>query len=274
MCELFAMSSKQPATVNYSLDEFAKHGGGTYSNRAGWGIVFYEEGDARVIREPLPASDSPWVTFVREQELNSDCVIAHVRLANVGGPMLKNTHPFSRELGGRVHAFAHNGELKGLHNEVDLNALTFRPIGETDSELAFCLLMERLKPLWLAPQAPSVEARLGVFAEFANDMARRGAANFLYADGDTLFVHAHRRIYEKDGQFSEPKPPGLSLRNCLACTSEPEYSVSGLKVDLTEHQVTLVASVPLDDSGDWVALPEGCALALQRGVEIARVTTA
>lgn len=66
MCELFAMSSKQPTTVNYSLDEFAKHGAGTRSNRAGWGIVFYEEGDGRVIREPLPASDSPWVTFVRE----------------------------------------------------------------------------------------------------------------------------------------------------------------------------------------------------------------
>lgn len=188
--------------------------------------------------------------------------------------MLKNTHPFSRELGGRFHAFAHNGELKGLHDEVDINALTFRPIGETDSELAFCLLMDRLKPLWLAPQAPSVEHRLGVFAEFANEMARRGAANFLYADGDTLFVHAHRRIHEKDGQFTEPEPPGLSLRDSLVCTSEPEYSVRGLTVDLKEQQVILVASVPLDDSGDWVSLPEGCALALQRGAEIARVATA
>ena len=39
MCELFAMSARQPATVSLSLEEFARHGGETARHRDGWGVV-------------------------------------------------------------------------------------------------------------------------------------------------------------------------------------------------------------------------------------------
>ena len=44
MCELFAMSSRVPATVTFSLEEFARHGGLTAPHKDGWGIVYYDVG--------------------------------------------------------------------------------------------------------------------------------------------------------------------------------------------------------------------------------------
>ena len=274
MCELFAMSSRTPSALTYSLNEFAAHGGLTYGNRSGWGIAYFKDREALLVKEAEPAHDSPWVKFIAEQELQSRCVIAHVRHASVGAPTLENTHPFRRALGGRVHIFAHNGTLAGLHEAHGARPLHSEPVGATDSELAFCLLLERLRPLWKAAgdDVPPLAARFGIFAAFAGAMAQHGSANFLYADGDILFVHAHRRVYEENGGYSDPRPPGLSIRNCVACQQGPEFACNGLKLGLGDQQTVLVASVPLDESG-WEPLPEGTAAAFRHGAELSRCST-
>ena len=51
MCELFAMSSRAPATVTFSLEALSRHGGADGPHRDGWGVAFFEGGDARVLRE-------------------------------------------------------------------------------------------------------------------------------------------------------------------------------------------------------------------------------
>jgi len=273
MCELFAMSSRQPSTVNYSLNEFSRHGGLTHSNKSGWGIAYFSDQDAFIIREPSPASDSPWVDFVASQDLESSYVIAHVRKASRGQPALRNTHPFRRSLGGRTHVFAHNGTLHGIHETAAAQHLTRLPVGETDSELAFCLLLQRLEGVWTHRDAvPELEPRMEVFTRFCAEMATLGAANFLYADSDALFVHGHRRIYEENGGFSEPQPPGLSMRHCELCAQGPEWACDGLKIKTADQTTTVFASVPLEDQG-WEALPEGTAIASQRGVEMLRRST-
>ena len=273
MCELFAMSSSMPSNVKYSLNEFAKHGGLTYSNKSGWGISHYADRDAYLIKEPEPASDSPWVEFVANQNIQSSCVIAHVRLASVGSPSLQNTHPFRRALGGHTHIFAHNGTLHNLHDKYPLRHLNRHPVGDTDSELAFCWLLERLDAIWRPGEGvPAVSDRMEIFAGFAAEMSKLGSANFLYSDGDALFVHAHRRIYEENGGFSDPRPPGLSMRDCMACQTGPEYACDGLKIGLSDQRTILFASVPLDDQG-WSPLPEGTAVAVSGGLELHRVAT-
>ncbi len=273
MCELFAMSSRERSSINYSLNEFAKHGGLTRRNRSGWGIAYYHDRDTFLVKEPEPAHDSPWVKFISEQELESQTVIAHVRLATVGEPLLQNTHPFRRALGGRVHVFAHNGTLKNLHDDFRDALLREEPVGDTDSELAFCLLLERMAEIWHNKDAvPSVDARLDLFARFASDMRRRGTSNFLYADSDALFVHGDKRVYEEGEGYSDPRPPGLSVRNCVACQIGSEFACDGLKVDMADQRTMLFASVPLDDVG-WEPLPEGTAIAVRNGEEYARVAT-
>lgn len=57
-----------------------------------------------------------------------------------------------------------------------------RPVGESDSERAFCALLGRLAALWRGA-APSVEARLAEVRRFAADLRGLGPANFLYSDG-------------------------------------------------------------------------------------------
>ena len=40
MCELFAMSSRLPSTVNLSLKTLADHGGGSAPHDDGWGSAY------------------------------------------------------------------------------------------------------------------------------------------------------------------------------------------------------------------------------------------
>lgn len=273
MCELFAISSSKPASVNYSMHEFAKHGGLTYSNKSGWGISFYDGPDALLIKEPQPASNSEWVKFIAKQNIKSTCIIAHIRKATVGEPALHNTHPFRRSLGRRTHTFAHNGTLNDFRPVYPRRYLTRYPMGDTDSELAFCWLLARLEQVWETETSlPSIEARMEVFSGFAKDMSEFGSANFIYSDGDTLFVHAHKRKYEENGVFTEARPPGLSMLDCKVALSKPEFACNGLKINLADQETVLFASVPLSNEG-WKPLPEGTAIAVKAGKEIMRVST-
>ena len=86
MCELFGVSSSAPVQVKYSLHAFAEHGGLIHPNKSGWGIAYHEGKDALLIKEPEPASDSPWVRFIETQPLTSTCIVAHVRYATAGAP--------------------------------------------------------------------------------------------------------------------------------------------------------------------------------------------
>ena len=272
MCELFAMSSRQPSAVTYSLREFAANGSALRSNRHGWGIAYTHDRDAFTIKEPLSAADSPWVDFVAENSVKSKCVIAHVRHATRGAHTLENTHPFRRVLGRQLHLFAHNGTLKDIDGACP-REMTYLPVGETDSELAFCLLLDRLKPLWDAHRGPPpLERRMAEFRAFSAEMSMLGAANFLYFDGDALFVHAHRRIYEEQGRPTPPRPPGLQIKDWSRAALEPDYGAPGLRVDVHDPQTIMLASVPLDGQG-WEPLPEGTALAIGEGAELMRVGT-
>ncbi len=258
------MSSLAPATVNFSLEEFAKHGGLTGIHKDGWGIAFYEGNDIRLLREARAAGNSPLVRFVREHGFASKLVISHIRRATQGAIVLKNTQPFCRELSGRMHVFAHNGDLKGIHQDCPLGLGHFRPIGETDSEEAFCLLLAMMAEIWKGSAAPTLQQRLDVVSSFAKVIRRYGPANFIYSDGELLFAHGHKRT-QPGGKI---EPPGLYMlsRHCLQQQRANEYAadkIAGMSIspgafssDSQFQQVVLVASVPLT-SEEWIPLEEG-----------------
>ena len=262
MCELFAMSSRTPTTVGLSLERLAQHGGAAGPHRDGWGIALYEDMDAYLFREPTAASDSTLVRFVEEQAPASSLALSHIRLATHGDVNLANTQPFARELGGHTHVFAHNGDLDGIDKQEGFAPGRFRPVGDTDSELAFCNLLGSLTPLWdgVFSRLPPLTARLDKVVEFAARLRPFGPANFLYADGDALFVHAHRRT-QPDGSKG---PPGLLVLE--RCCQERPPQVRGADLTLTpaDQTLTLIASVPLSDE-PWQPLAEGEVLAIRGG---------
>jgi glutamine amidotransferase len=261
MCELFAMSARIPTTVRLSLDELARHGGASGPHRDGWGVAFAQGGDALVIREPSAASDSACLAFLQHQEIRSPFVIAHIRHATQGGPLLRNTQPFTRELGGVVHIFAHNGMLPGIEVDTRLPTRRFLRVGDTDSEHAFCALLERLAPTWGGGGIPNLDARLAVIGTFADDLRELGPANFLYSDGDAIFAHGHRRR----SATGEICPPGLHVL-CRSCTARSDHlPLGGVSVAPEDDQhVALVASVPLSDE-PWEPLAEGEMVVLRGG---------
>jgi glutamine amidotransferase len=273
MCELFAMSARQPADVRFSLEEFSRHGGLAGPHKDGWGLAWYEGADVRLVKEPTAASDSACLEFIQEHPIRSTLVVSHIRKATQGGLTLANTQPFARELGGRMHVFAHNGDLDGarLRGAHPLGA--YRPLGDTDSEYAFCALLARLAPSWRGPGEPALAARLALISEFAAALRPLGPANFLYSDGDALFVHGHKRTLA-DGI----RPPGLHVL-CRTCAGETgAFATEGLSIASAQgaQEVALAASVPLTPGEPWRPLAEGEIVVLRGGriVPPARLRTA
>lgn len=268
VCELLAMSARQPATVSFSLDAFSRHGGLSGPHEDGWGVAYLEGRDARLIREPAPAASSACVRFIETYPIRSRLVLSHIRRATRGKVTLENTQPFARELGGRLHLFAHNGDLDASSPPA-LPLGRFRPLGETDSERAFCALLARLEPLWLRDaDPPTLEERRQVVVGFASDLRGRGVANFLYTDGELLFAHGHER-HQADGRI---RPPGLHLL-CRRCSREPSTEIAAEGFHLVaadgEQSVVLVASVPLTGEG-WEPLGSGEVLVVADGEVVAR----
>ena len=268
MCELFAMSSRVDADVNLSLEEFSRHGGLAGPHKDGWGIAYYAERDVRLFKDTRPAADSACVRFIRDNAFASSLVLSHIRRATQGALALRNCQPFVRELGGAMHVFAHNGHLAPRRLRAQLDAGACRPVGETDSEYAFCALLERLRRLWRGARGvPPLAKRLALVARFAREIRALGPANFLYADGDALFAHGDRRS-QPDGRV---RAPGLWLlaRRCPA--GEGSLVAEGLSIESAsggEQHVVLAASVPLTAEPGWRPLAEGELVAARRGMVI------
>ena len=263
MCELFALSSRIATEVSISLHRFAQRGGLNDHTLDGWGLALYAGNDLRLYREPEPARDSAWLGFIEHQHRPSHCVISHIRHATRGAISLANTQPFVRELGGHIHGFAHNGRLVNVEGVVTPSTARFYPVGETDSEIAACLLLERMATRWNGTTVPSLPARLGIVSEFAAEMRELGPANFLYSDSDVLFAHGHRRM-QADGSIS---PPGLWMLH-RRCAVDPDVlAAAGVRLTETENsqELILFASVLLT-AEDWRPLREGEVVAVRRGL--------
>ena len=232
-------------------------------NPDGWGVAYFEGADATLLRESAPMADSPMVEFLRHHAPLSDLIISHVRRATSGQRNLANTHPFRRVLGGRTHVFAHNGFVPcpRLPNI----SPWLLPQGDTDSEILFCRLLGDLEPLWSGGAIPTLEERYKVVADFAREILRHGAANFLYSDGINLFAHGHRRTLPGEAVSNEP---GLYLN---LSTSEKgsgmETPCQGLSAEGWCSHHAIVSSLPLNDAS-WTPLQAGEVACFQRGQRV------
>jgi glutamine amidotransferase len=102
-------------------------------------------------------------------------------------------------------------------------------------------------------------------SSFAAALRPHGPANFLYADGEVLFAHGHRRL-QPDGRIA---PPGLHWLQRSCAQADETLQAAGLSVAGGYEQVLLLASVPLSDE-PWQALAEGETVAVQGGALLAR----
>jgi predicted glutamine amidotransferase len=270
VCELLAVSSSQSALLTFSLRRLAARGGRADLAHDGWGVAFYQGSDVALFKEPAAAAGSGLVQFLEQHGPSTNLALSHIRHATWGAVQYANTQPFTRELGGYAHVFAHNGYLTGIESSSALaqgaEPPAYRPIGQTDSELAFCALLARMRRLWDASGVPALPARMALLTNFAADLRRLGAANFLYADGETLFAHGHKRATRLNGPL---EAPGLWIlqRRQTPAHADPAH-ITGVVAEHGAASAVLIASVPLTNEA-WQPMQECELIAVQDGRVVA-----
>ena len=136
---------------------------------------------------------------------------------------------------GRNWCFAHNGQLAGLEGSTTF----YRPVGETDSEAAFCDLLNRVRRAF--PEPVSVEMLLPVLVASCASYRKLGVFNCLLSDGDWLF------------SFCSTKLAHITRR---APFGPAQLKDDDLKVDFQSETtpndvVTVIATEPLTDNEQW-----------------------
>jgi glutamine amidotransferase len=248
MCQLLGMNSHLPASLTLSFTGFAQRGGCTDHHSDGWGIAFFESDGvthgkaARHFVDKESAATSPIAQMLRTYPIKSHNVVAHVRKATVGAVTLENCHPFIRELWGRYWVFAHNGDLKNyrpaLHG-------SFKPVGTTDSELAFCWIMQELNKSHAG--MPSIEELTNTISELVPRIAEHGTFNFLLSNGQCLWAYASTKLHYvlRQHPFTEVQLKDEDVRVNLA------------ELNCPQDRLAIVVTEPLTTNEAWVAMAPG-----------------
>ena len=239
MCQLLGMNANTPTDVMFSFAGLATRAD---EHKDGFGIAFFEDRGVRLFVDPESARASPVADMVKRYPIKSGNVIAHIRKATQGQVALQNTHPFVRELWGRYWVFAHNGDLKGfaprLHG-------AFRPVGDTDSERAFCWLMQELAKAHA--DVPSIKELRHTLAELLPIPASHGTFNCLLSNGQALWAHGSTQLY-----WLERRHPFGA-----AHLADDDLSVDFGALTTPGDRVALVATQPLTRGETWTAFAPG-----------------
>jgi glutamine amidotransferase len=153
------------------------------SNPHAWGMAAWTEtaGGPLVVRDPHRMDMSPAAALLAG--IQARALVAHIRYGTVV-PLdsVTNAHPFVARVAGKDWAFAHNGFLNGV-KETGVSP-AYSPIGNTDSEAFFSVLVDRLA------QGGS---RAMAVASVAREYAGRGKLNFLLSDGDEFYFFSNHQ---------------------------------------------------------------------------------
>jgi predicted glutamine amidotransferase len=230
MCQLLGMNCNTPTDLTFSFSGFAQRGGRTDHHADGWGIAFFEGLGLRHFVDNQPACDSPVAELIRRYPIKSRNVIAHIRKATQGHVALENCHPFVRELWGRYWVFAHNGDLKDFHPRLHAS---FRPVGNTDSERAFCWILQEMAKSHAG--VPSVGELTLTLRDLARSIAKHGWAhcstNLWYVERKHPFAHAK--------------------------LADEDLSIDFARNTTPDDKVAVVVTEPLTINEDWMRMAAG-----------------
>lgn len=230
MCELFGISSAAPIDAGDYLRAFFSH---SVHHPHGWGIFRELDGKHEIIKEPVRALGSRIIDSVIRKTPPQTNMLAHIRLATVGGTKYDNCHPYTgTDISGRQWTLIHNGTI---YSGTQLVKYLPKQVGDTDSERIFFYLIDEVNKAIKVNKAPlTPEQRFGIIDQLAAALSPRNKLNFMIYDGEILYVHKN-------------------MRNTLS------YKRVGDGIVLSTE--------PLDDSG-WTPLPMTRVIAYKNGQEL------
>lgn len=259
MCQLLGMNCARPTDITFSFRGFSQRAGITADHADGFGIAFFEDKACRLFVDNQSAVDSPLAELVRNYPIKSRNVIAHIRKATQGQITLENSHPFVRELWGRQWIFAHNGDL---HHFSPTLTGRFSPVGSTDSELAFCYLLDQLVQAF-GYSPPTLSQIFDLLAQVAPQVAEYGTFNFCLSNGQALFAYATSKlnwlVREYPFQHAQLKDIDMEL----------DFS----QVTTADDRVAVITTEPLTCNEQWTAFAEGELILFEHGRPIQQQLT-
>lgn len=259
MCQLLGMNCAAPTDITFSFKGFSQRAGITSDHSDGFGIAFFEDKACRLFVDNQSAVVSPIADLVRNYPIKSRNVIAHIRKATQGKITLENSHPFMRELWGRQWIFAHNGDLHNFHPHLSGR---FTPVGSTDSELAFCYLLEQLV-LKFGYFEPSLNDIFSLLEEISPKIAEYGTFNFCLSNGQALFSYATTKLHWIVREYP------FQYARLVDIDVDIDFS----KFTTEEDRVAVITTEPLTQNEIWTAYQPGEMILFRDGKVIKTATT-
>lgn len=265
MCELLGISCSEKVRPARYFKAFRQRGQELPEglvNPDGWGVACYPDGRAvQVIKEAIPAVSSKLSEFLSSYEhLCSKIFVAHIRKASRGAVKYSNAHPFSREVGGREYAFAHNGTIRNIRR---LPLCRHKPVGDTDSEHLFCHILNFIEQRnicgWTDDDLLDLwKLLISINRRPTKDQGKPNKLNLLLSDGETLIAYTD---YYGNGTLYQlmKRVTGESLmvgKKLSAC--------SQIK-DNDEESICIVATNPVSPDKLWVSMEPGELCAMRNG---------
>ncbi|MDY6457999.1 class II glutamine amidotransferase [Acinetobacter faecalis] len=259
MCQLLGMNCATPTDITFSFCGFSQRAGITSDHCDGFGIAFFEDKACRLFVDNQSAVESPIAELIRNYPIKSRNVIAHIRKATQGKITLENSHPFVRELWGRQWIFAHNGDLHGF--EPTLSG-RFTPIGNTDSELSFCYLLDQLVQKFGYAE-PSLDQIFDLLLEVSPKIAEHGTFNFCLSNGKALFSYAVTKLHWLVREY--PFQPAQLV--------DLDVEVDFSQHTTPEDRVAVITTEPLTQNEKWIVYKPGEMILFQHGQPIRKEST-
>lgn len=254
MCQLLGMNCNTPTDIIFSFEGFRKRGGLTDVHVDGFGIAFFEGKGVRIYQDDRPSASSPVADLINQYQIKSKNVLAHIRKASQGQVSLVNTHPFMRELWGEYWLFAHNGHLQNPHEIFsDVSPIFYRPVGHTDSEQAFCYLLETLRQKY--SDKPSDEIIFKETLQLTEKIRDAGIFNFILSNGEWMMAHASTLLHYivRQAPFGEAK------------LLDDDVSIDFAAVTTLNDKVAVMATLPLTCNEQWIQMAQNELLMFKEG---------
>lgn len=250
MCQLLGLNFNEPVKIDLSFRGFRHRG---EDNPDGWGVAYYMKNSSKIIKEEKSAADSVVAEKLINKNLVSKIFISHVRSASKGKINYNNTHPFKRFLFGKEFVFAHNGTLYGFSEQLRIK--DFFPKGETDSEHAFCYILQRLKDENIKEwNKNSFQLLNEIFSEI-NELGR---FNCLMSDGEHLFSY-----FDKNGHnrlvYVHRKAPFQRVR-----LEDEDYEIDLAEQKAPNQKGFIIATSPLTNE-QWIDFNPGSLMIFKDG---------
>lgn len=187
MCEIFGLSANLKMHMNELLGEFFSH---STEHPDGWGMALFHRYGVNIEKEPIPAYKSQYLKVRLRQNISTNNMLAHIRLATKGTQIYENCHPFVyRDKSGRSWTLIHNGTI--FHSPV-LGKYLYQQEGHTDSERILLYFIDCLNAK-IDEKGDSLKKkeRFQILEDAIANIAERNKLNLLIFDGEVLYSHSN-----------------------------------------------------------------------------------